>query len=284
MIIKGNNQGNPVQIREDGRGDIQVEIVPIKCGPLPEHIDVCFRDNNRTDQRHLSLVEMGHEASPIWTDLKEALNIEFGRPVQEQVLSPLVERNHLLPINDEARISDCYFRHGFVLRARRNPQDVAAPSRRLFGANIYCRVAGMPPYNSITSKSTPFSPSIPRLADGKINQTIYRDNDPPYLWDKDAAILFHIYTLDTAIFAEVTGNRHQRCPSAREPTRSVSSPLTLVLMGIRGNFVKMKSIAAIEEQRAKEEGILYQEEENVLQIVSVIGRYKSTFNPVDVLY
>ncbi|KAI0866980.1 hypothetical protein F4860DRAFT_521097 [Xylaria cubensis] len=101
-----------------------------------------------------------------------------------------------------------------------------------------------------------------------VNQTIYRDNKPPYSWDKDEAILFHIHTLDTATYAEVTGNRHQRRPSAREPTRSMEDTF----------------FAALEEQRAKEEGIPCQEEENVPQIVSVIGRYKSTFDPVGVLY
>ncbi|KAI8952006.1 hypothetical protein F4801DRAFT_577880 [Xylaria longipes] len=50
--------------------------------------------------------------------------------------------------------------------------------------------------------------------------------------------------------------------------------------GIRGNF-----IAALEEERAEEERITYQEEENVPQRVCVIGAYyKSTFDPVGILH
>lgn len=47
--------------------------------------------------------------------------------------------------------------------------------------------------------------------------------------------------------------------------------------GVYGNFAKVKSIAALEEERAKEEGISYQEEECIPQHITVIGRYKSTF-------
>ncbi|KAI0550248.1 hypothetical protein F4679DRAFT_583743 [Xylaria curta] len=299
----------------DARGGIQVEIIPIKCGPLPKHMDVRFRNNHIRYIRHLDLVAMGLQESSTWKDLKEALEPVFGIPVEEQVLFPEVEWNHFLPINDEARISDYYFRPGFVLNVSRNPRDAAAPPRGLFGLETYFRRAEMSPYNSIANKIEQMSmaagglskKSFPALlvintllSNGKltvllilltthsVNQTIYRDNNPSYSWDKNAAILFHIHILDTATFAEVTGKPAPATPiSARtyaehgghffdiwreEPT------------GIRGNFSKVKSIAALEEERAKEEGIPYQEEENVPQIVSVIGRYKSTFNPVGDLH
>ncbi|KAI1742539.1 hypothetical protein F4680DRAFT_446104 [Xylaria scruposa] len=299
----------------DARGGIQVEIIPIKCGPLPRHMVVGFTNNHRRDIRHLDLVAMGLQESSTWKDLKQALEPMFGIPVEEQVLFPEVEWNHFLPINDEARISNYYFRPDFVLSVSRNPQDAAPPPRGLFGLDADFRRAGMLPYNRIVNKIEQMSiaagglskksfpallvintlPSNSKKTDllillttQSVKQNIYRDNNPSYSWDKDAAILFHIHILDTATFAEVTGKPAPATPiSARtyaehgghffdiwreEPT------------GIKGNFAKVKSIAALEQEHAKAEGSPYPEEENVPQIVSVIGRYKSTFNPVGVLH
>ncbi|KAI0460366.1 hypothetical protein F5B21DRAFT_519102 [Xylaria acuta] len=267
-------------------GGIQVEIIPIKCGSLPMHMDVYFEDRQgRRDRRRLNLAEKGLEVSSTWKDLKAVLRHEFDIFVDEQFLSPDVEWNHYLPIRDDARISEYYFRPGFVLRVSREPLDAAAPLRRLPGVKGYRNTAEIPPsYSSIASKMGQMS----MAAGGLINQNIRRDNNPAYSWDKDAAILFHIHILDTATFAAVTGKPAQGSPITAKTYAEHGSYFFEIWgeepTGIRGKFATVKSIAALEEERAKEKGTPHQEEENVPQRISVIGRYKSTFKPVGILY
>ncbi|KAI0486894.1 hypothetical protein F4859DRAFT_527057 [Xylaria cf. heliscus] len=266
---------------KDDTGGIQIEIIPIKCGSLPEYLDVYFKDQGREDKRRLNLVEKGLEESSTWKQLKEVLKHEFGIPVSEQVLSPQVEWNYYLPINDDAKISEYYFKSGFVLRVSRDPGHAAAPFRGPVGPRAYSAMTGAPPsYRSIENRMQEMS----MAAGGLINQNIRRDKNPPSSWDKDAAILFHVHILDTATFAAVTGKPAPATPISARTYAEHGSYFFEIWgeepTGIKGDFAKVKSIAALEEERAEEEGIPYQAEEFVPQRISVIGGYKSTFVPV----
>lgn len=157
----------------DTEGGIQVEIIPIKCGPLPKRLDVFFVDGQgRQCRRGLNLAEMGLGESSTWNNLKAALCREFDVPVQQLVLSPYVEWNHYLPIRDDAKISEYYFRPGFVLRVSRNAQHAARPLRVPPGGSYLSHhdAAEVPPScSSITSKCTFFSSSLLRVADREAN-------------------------------------------------------------------------------------------------------------------
>ncbi|KAI0448110.1 hypothetical protein F4803DRAFT_545629 [Xylaria telfairii] len=289
----------------DTEGGIQVEIIPIKCGPLPDKLDVLFVDGQgRQCRRGLNLAQMGLGESSTWNNMKVALSLEFGVPVNEQVLSPYVEWNHYLPIRDDAKIGEYYFRPGFVLRLSRDARHAAHPPRvPLGGSNLsHHDAAEVPPsYSSIANQIGQMSVA----AGGLMVQNIMRDNNPQYTWKTDAAILFHIHILDTATFAAVMNKPPPPTPISAKTYKehplallgfrprmvmadneSSTDGLSFYKMwseeptGIYGNFAKVKSIAALEKERAQEEGVPYQEEESVPQQVTVIGRYKSTFVPV----
>ncbi|KAF7541645.1 hypothetical protein G7054_g492 [Neopestalotiopsis clavispora] len=54
-------------------------------------------------------------------------------------------------------------------------------------------------------------------------------------------------------------------------------------MGVRGDFAEVKSVAQIEAERARERGEAVEEEKSVPQRIHVIGKFRSTFRPVEVL-
>jgi hypothetical protein len=124
-------------------------------------------------------------------------------------------------------------------------------------------------------------------AGGSINQTIERDTYPVGLWDVSSSILLNIQILDSEAFTEVTGLPPLDTPIDAETYARHGYPFFEIWgeekTGIVGQFAEVKSVAQIEEERAKEKGEAYEKEKSVPQRVHVIGRFSSTFKPLDTL-
>ncbi|KAI1426196.1 hypothetical protein F5Y12DRAFT_784121 [Xylaria sp. FL1777] len=249
---------------EDAVGGIQIEIIPIKC-VVPRQIEVLYKNAKRKSiSRKIDLEKIGLGPSSTWKELKPVLQLEFGIPVDRQVLYPHVGWNHYLPIRDDDELNKYYFAPGFVLGLSHDPRDARLPQ----------------PFftNGMTQHGTGDTITI--------KQTIVKDPNPADKWDMNAAILFHVHILDTAMFAAVTRKQVPKSPISAKTYAEHASPFFAIWgeepTGIKGNFDKVKSIAELEELRAKANGTTYVEEETVPQRVAIIGTYKSTFKPVGI--
>ncbi|KAH8674098.1 hypothetical protein BX600DRAFT_509296 [Xylariales sp. PMI_506] len=124
-------------------------------------------------------------------------------------------------------------------------------------------------------------------AGGFIQQTIEPDRQPAEVWDIESAILLNIQILDAEAFSEVTGLPPPPTPISAATYASYDYPFFEIWgeekTGIKGDFSEVKSVAQIEAERAKARGEDYKEEESVPQRVRFIGKFQSTFRPVEEL-
>ncbi|KAF2964262.1 hypothetical protein GQX73_g9313 [Xylaria multiplex] len=317
FVAQHKDSGFSVESQLNGKdtiGGIQVEVIPIKCEP-PKRMEVHYEDLGRGKRnREIDLEKNGIGPSSTWKDLKVVLERELGIPIGKQVLYPHVEWNYYLPIDDDVEISKYYFKEmhkwalpcpckllgfqrtspyadiadpsvlnkpGFVLGVSRNHYDAVPPPKGLAGSMADYSRSGMPAsYDGITNRIGQMS----MAAGGLIKQTIVPDRNPADVWDKNAAIQFHIHILDTATFAAVTKRSVPEPPISAQTYAEHDSPFFSIWgeepTGIVGSFANVRSIAELEEARAKAEGKQYEEEESVPQRVSVIGDFESTFRPV----
>ncbi|KAI1180306.1 hypothetical protein F4777DRAFT_529622 [Nemania sp. FL0916] len=282
FVARSKGSGTSVEAQttgSDSTGGIQFEIVPIKPGPLPEQLEVCYKNSDGKEiNRTLTLRENGIDSSSTWNDLKRVLKNEFDIAVDQQVLSPRVKWNHYLPIKDDAKISDHYFTPGFVLVVSSDVRNAAPPARGWF----YRITHVLSFHNSIGSPIAIGEMSIG--AGGLINQSIVRDSNPPSAYDKDAAIEVSVHLLDTFTFSAVTGKPAPPTPISAKTYADTGCPFFAIWgeepSGVVGDFGKVQSIAQLEEARAKTDDAPYAKESSVAQRISVIGTFKSTFNPV----
>ncbi|TGJ84391.1 hypothetical protein E0Z10_g4343 [Xylaria hypoxylon] len=254
FVAQPKGSGFSVEAQITGKDTIrgiQVEIIPIRC-EFPKKMEVRYKDHqHREISRKIDLVAEGLGLSSTWKDLKTTLAREFDIPVGKQVLYPRVAWNHYLPISDDLEISKYYFKPDFVLGLSYDPRD-AVPPRSVAGGMADYETAGTP--SSIT-----------------IKQTIEPDRNPADSWNKSAAIQFHVHILDTATFAAVTGQPVREPPISARTYAEHDSPFFSIWgeepTGIKGSFDNVKSIAELEEARAKAEGTQYVEEESLAFIV-----------------
>lgn len=124
-------------------------------------------------------------------------------------------------------------------------------------------------------------------AGGLIQQTIEPDSQPTDVWDVDAAILLNLQILDSESFSDVTGLPPPPTPVDAETYAQHGYPFFEIWgeekTGVRGDFAEVKSVAQIEAERARERGEPFEEEKSVPQRIHVIGKFRSTFRPVEVL-
>ncbi|KAI1878552.1 uncharacterized protein JN550_000734 [Neoarthrinium moseri] len=125
-------------------------------------------------------------------------------------------------------------------------------------------------------------------AGGLIQQTIEPDPHPAGVWDTAAAILLNLQILDSEAFAEVTGAPPPPTPIDAQTYATHGFPFFEVWgeekTGVRGDFGEVRSVAQIEAAQARERGETAEDEEpSVPQKVRVIGRFTTTFRPVEVL-
>ncbi|KAF3012951.1 hypothetical protein E8E14_000046 [Neopestalotiopsis sp. 37M] len=124
-------------------------------------------------------------------------------------------------------------------------------------------------------------------AGGLIQQTIEADPQPADVWDVDAAILLNLQILDSESFSDVTGLPPPPTPVDAETYAQHGYPFFEIWgeekTGVRGDFAEVKSVAQIEAERARERGEAVEEEKSVPQRIHVIGKFRSTFRPVEVL-
>ncbi|KAH6653835.1 hypothetical protein BKA67DRAFT_676351 [Truncatella angustata] len=124
-------------------------------------------------------------------------------------------------------------------------------------------------------------------AGGFIQQTIEPDSNPSSIWDAEASILLNLQILDSESFCDVTGLPPPPTPIDAETYAQHGYPFFEIWgeekTGVKGDFDEVKNVAQIEAERAREKGEKVVEEESVPQRVHIIGQFKSTFQPVEVL-
>jgi hypothetical protein len=124
-------------------------------------------------------------------------------------------------------------------------------------------------------------------AGGMISQTIIADSYPADSWDIGAAVMMNIQILDVESFCNVTGQPAPTTPVDAKTYADHGYPFFELWgeekSGIKGEFSEVKSVAEIEAERAKASGQETQREESVPIRVIQLGRFKTTFRPLDQL-
>jgi hypothetical protein len=111
--------------------------------------------------------------------------------------------------------------------------------------------------------ATPAKPAAPKVksmglaAGGLITQSINEDKYPPEVWDKDASILFNVQLLNAESFTAVTGLPPPETPVDAKTYAEHGYPFFQIwdeeVSGIKGDFGKIKSVGALDEDKAKKE-------------------------------
>lgn len=124
-------------------------------------------------------------------------------------------------------------------------------------------------------------------AGGLIQQVIAPDRYRASMWDVEASIMLNVQILDSESFCQVTGLPPPPTPVDAQTYAQHGYPFFEVWgeekTGISGDFGEVKSAAQIDAERAAERGEAHREEDSVPQRVLTIGKFHSTFRPVDFL-
>ncbi|KAI1085688.1 hypothetical protein F5B20DRAFT_587646 [Whalleya microplaca] len=287
---------------EEKVGGIQIEVIPTKR-ELPEALNVRYTNRqNKVISRDIILQEKGITEHSTWLDLKRVLRDEFDIAIQDQLL-----RSHdagsrgYSNVKDGSKLGDYYFKPNETFdlnHCGRIPE--------LFVEDVYYNQAynpaaahvfpprqssRNPPSKKVMAKSSEMRSSgvqeMGLAAGGRIKQSIKPDDQPSSTWDIGASIMFNIQILDAESFAEVTGVPPQPSPINAQTYAQYDYPFFEIWgeenTGIKGDFSKVKSVAQIEADRARERGEGYEEEPSVPQRVSTITTFNSTFQPKNVM-
>lgn len=281
---------------EENVGGIQIEIIPVKR-EVPEEFDVRYEnEKGQVIKRTVNLAKNNLSSQSTWLDLKGVLRQEFDIAIAHQILSsyPSSAEGHL-QINDDAKLGKSYFKRNFTLDLRNSLRTKIADNAPRMMMMERKSLGAMPGGAALLSatpraKEKKKRSSVKEMglaAGGSIQQTIEPDNYPSDSWDINASIMLNIQILDSESFMEVTGLPPPPTPVDAKTYADHGYPFFELWgeekTGVKGDFSEVKSVAQIEAERAKAAGEKYNEEDSVPQRVHVIGKFKSTFRPVDVL-